>query len=77
MTRLKPTTAKKVHAIRQELRDVADEISPARPLLAGVYRSLVDGLDLSLYPNDASFSFWLPPGSKASIIGRRVEIYRG
>lgn len=63
MARLKPTTRRKVENIASELRIAADDIEPARPFLAVLYRNLSRALESSMTVPDAPFSMRLPSGA--------------
>lgn len=76
MTRLKPSTAARVERIMDELRDVADDIEDARPMLAPLYRNIADAMDRSLYVKESNFWLKLPEGTYAERPPGAVEIRR-
>jgi len=55
------------------LRNIAEDIEPARPLLAGVYRNIAERLEPSL--PGAPFRFRIPDGATAEHHGYAIVIY--
>lgn len=67
MARLKPSTRKAVENVAARLLTIADDIEPARPFLATLYRLLAEELEGSLCVPDSPFRLHIPEGSNASI----------
>ena len=74
MARLKPTTNKRVDAVADELRLIADDVEQARPFLAQMYRVLAEELVLSIGIPDAPFRIRTPEGVDVSYDGMMSKI---
>lgn len=74
MTRLEQRTIKRVGEVCLQLRSIARNIEPARPLLGPLLRNLTTAIETAAYTRDGNFVLTLPDNTRQVNEAKRVVV---